>query len=269
MIDTPLSRDELRSYSRAVFAEAPHESVSDRYSFFPTDRLVDAMEPLGWLPAAAKETRVRKPERRGTQRHLVRFRRADDFGSTAEVPEIVALNSHDGTTMCKFYAGVFRYTCRNLHFIHGINMAEFQVRHINITMEMLDALLKDFTVAMAPVMDSINDYRGLLLEPEERIEMAYNAIHNVWEHPPAVESQALLVPRRPEDASHDLWTTFSVIQEHLVKGGIEYRKEVRPKEGRAYMKTIKTRPIGAIKRDIETNLALWALLVNSYRRYKK
>jgi hypothetical protein len=52
-------------------------------------------------------------------RHLLRFRHADHLSAPAvggEVPELVLLNSHDGTSAYKFLTGIFRLVCSNPHF---------------------------------------------------------------------------------------------------------------------------------------------------------
>ena len=35
--------------------------------------------------------------------------------------------------------------------------------------------------------------------------------------------ESLITPNRIEDNSDDLWTTFNVVQEKFMRGGVEYR----------------------------------------------
>jgi hypothetical protein len=67
----------------------------------------------------------------------------------------------------------------------------------------------------------------------------------------AVAPAQLLAPRRPEDRKADLWTTASVVQEHLIRGGDRGRAST----GRR----TTTRPVKSVNEDIRLNRALWAL----------
>jgi hypothetical protein len=63
----------------------------------------------------------------------------------------------------------------------------------------------------------------------------------------------LLLPRRAADASDDLWSTYNVIQENLMRGN---------QRGRSHSKTqrrVRTRPVQSVDTDIRLNRALWTL----------
>ena len=62
-------------------------------------------------------------------------------------------------------------------------------------------------------------------------------------------------PRRREDVDRSLWTTFNVIQENVVRGGLQGRK--RNAEGR--IRRAQTRAINGIDQNVTLNRALWTL----------
>lgn len=66
-----------------------------------------------------------------------------------------------------------------------------------------------------------------------------------------VSPQQLLRPRRREDLSDDLWTTYQRVQENLIKGGLcgQNRQGQR----------IHTRAIKGIDSDVKLNRALWVM----------
>ena len=70
------------------------------------------------------------------------------------------------------------------------------------------------------------------------------------EHVP-VSAQQLLRPRRREDQSDDLWTTYQRVQENLIKGGLygQNRKGQRT----------HTRAVKGIDSDVKLNRALWVM----------
>lgn len=67
------------------------------------------------------------------------------------------------------------------------------------------------------------------------------------------ESQ-ILAPRRRQDESDDLWTTYQRIQENLLKGGLSGRT--------AQGKRTHTRAVNGIDGDVKLNRALWVMAEN-------
>lgn len=79
-----------------------------------------------------------------------------------------------------------------------------------------------------------------------------------FEEESPVQPEQLLIPRRNADTASDLNTVFNVVQENVVRGGIEYRGErrvggvVRPIRSH-------TRPVRSVDGDVKLNRALWTL----------
>jgi hypothetical protein len=57
--------------------------------------------------------------------------------------------------------------------------------------------------------------------------------------------------RRPEDRRSDLWTTASVVQEHLLRGGVRGRA--------ATGRRTTTGLVKSVGEDLRLNRALWTL----------
>ncbi|MGZ2893754.1 DUF932 domain-containing protein, partial [Pseudomonas aeruginosa] len=75
------------------FAEAPHESCSERYSYIPTAALLTELRREGFQPFMVCQTRVRQDDRRDYTKHMIRLRHASQVNG-AEANEIILLNSH-------------------------------------------------------------------------------------------------------------------------------------------------------------------------------
>jgi hypothetical protein len=74
------------------------------------------MQENGWLPVRAEQQSVRTEARRGFQKHLIRFARAEHLGSWEKNPvrpEVVLLNSHDKSSAYQLHCGLFRLVCTN------------------------------------------------------------------------------------------------------------------------------------------------------------
>jgi hypothetical protein len=72
-----ISDDEMHRFAPSVFASQPIEGVSERYSFLPTSSILKGMRENGWVPVRAQEQSIRTEARRGFQKHVVRFARAE------------------------------------------------------------------------------------------------------------------------------------------------------------------------------------------------
>src|SRR6266536_5921329 len=70
---TELLDEQIRSLAPSVFAAQAMPGVSSRYAFVPTAHLVARLRDAGWAPVAAVQQRVKLDERRGFQKHLLRF----------------------------------------------------------------------------------------------------------------------------------------------------------------------------------------------------
>jgi hypothetical protein len=97
------------------------------YTYIPTISLLDKLWEEGFQPFYACQTKVRDEGKRGHTRHMLRLRR-DGFGQHDEVPEIILLNSHDGSNSYQMIPGVFRFVCNN-GLVCGGTFGEVRVPH--------------------------------------------------------------------------------------------------------------------------------------------
>ncbi len=105
-------------------------------------------------------------------------------------------------------------------------------------------------------MDEQRDaMQSLLLPPPAQQALAHAALTYRFgeEHQPVTPMQ-ILTPRRYEDNTPDLWTTYQRIQENLIKGGLSGRT-VKGQRAR-------TRAVNGIDWDVKLNRALWVMAEN-------
>jgi Domain of unknown function (DUF932) len=93
VFDRGLSLDAVRAR-----APAAHERMSGRYTFIPTDRVLTGLMGAGFVPVEARQTQARRASLLHA-RHVVRLRRRFETVQLKDsTPEVVFLNSHDGTS---------------------------------------------------------------------------------------------------------------------------------------------------------------------------
>ena len=248
--DRPLTRDELAHYVPSVFSEEKHESRSERYTYIPTITLLDNLQREGFQPFFACQTRVRDLNKRDHTKHMLRLRREGQI-TGKQVPEIILLNSHDGSSSYQMLPGLFRAVCQN-GLICGESFGEVRVPHKgNVVEKVIEGAYE-----VVGVFDRIEEKRdamqSLVLPPPARQALAQAALTYRYgdEHQP-VTTADILTPRRREDYGKDLWSAYQTIQENMLKGGISGRS--------AKGKRIHTRAIHNIDTDIKLNRALWVM----------
>ncbi len=60
----PLSDDQIRAVAPSIFADTPHESRSERYSYIPTATVLTELRKEGFQPFMVCQTHVRNEDRR-------------------------------------------------------------------------------------------------------------------------------------------------------------------------------------------------------------
>ncbi|MFU0883327.1 DUF932 domain-containing protein [Kluyvera cryocrescens] len=248
--DRPLTHDELMSYVPSVFGSDKHESRSDRYTWIPTITLLESLQREGFHPFFACQTKVRDQSKREHTKHMLRLRRAGQI-TGQQVPEIILLNSHDGSSSYQMLPGIFRSVCTN-SLVCGQSFGEIRVPHRGNVVERVIEGAYEVLGVFDRVEEKRESMQSLLLPPPAQQALAKAAL--TWrfgeEHQPVTASQ-VLTPRRYEDRRDDLWTVFNRLQENLSKGGLSGRS--------AQGKRSRTRAVCGIDGDVKLNRALWVM----------
>jgi len=251
--DRPLTHEELMQFVPSVFSEDKHESRSERYTYIPTITLLDNLQREGFRPFFACQTRVRDESKREHTKHMLRLRREGQI-TGKQVPEIILLNSHDGSSSYQMLPGLFRAVCSN-GLVCGESFGEVRVPHKGNVVERVIEGAYEVLGIFDRVEEKRDAMQSLMLPPPAQQALAKAALTYRFgeEHQPVTESQ-LLAPRRWQDEAGDLWTTYQRIQENLIKGGLYGRNA---KGGRTH-----TRAIKGIDSDVKLNRALWVMAEN-------
>jgi hypothetical protein len=260
-----LSEEALRKFVPSLYAEAPHDSRSERYAYIPSIAVMAGLQKEGFLPVAARQSNPRDEGRREHTKHMVRFRYQGTsllaVGDT--VPEIVLVNSHDGTSSYNLMAGLFRLVCLNGMVVNAGNIANVRVQHSGKSEKIVQDVIEGaYTVLSESVkaLDAPKNWSQLQLTHGEREILAEGA-HTLRfadaegnvETP--IKPTQLLVPRRYADNPKDLWTTFNVIQENVMRGGLSaWGRDANNRPRRS-----TTRQVNGIDQDVRLNKALWTL----------
>jgi hypothetical protein len=255
----PLSDDQIHTVAPSIFAQHKHTSRSDRYTYIPTIEVLRGLRAEGFVPFMVCQTRSRDGSKQAHAKHMLRLRHASQIDGD-DANEIVLLNSHDGTSSYQMLAGVFRFVCQN-GMVCGDTVGDIRVRHQGDAVEeVIDGafrVLDDFE----QINHQKESMKMLALNGGEQAAFARAALelkYGEGQSAPVTEHQVLQV-RRYEDRLGDLWTTFSRVQENLLRGGLRGRA--------ANGRPTTTREIKGIDANVKLNRALW-VLAEEMRRLK-
>lgn len=264
----PLTIEQIGQYAPSALAVRAHESRSDRYAYIPTLDVINGMINAGFQPFKASQSTSRIEGKGEFTKHMIRFRRAGaqltNVGDS--IPEVVLVNSHDGTSAYKLIAGMFRLVCSNGLIVADSTIGSVSVHHKgNILDNVIEGscrIISDSQVAM----DRVSQWSNLQLTTGEQSALA-EAAHTMRfadsegkVTTPILPAQ-LLAPRRHYDSGNDLWKTFNRIQENVIQGGLTARTRSSYDELGHFVpsRRVSTREIKGIDQDVRLNRALWQL----------
>lgn len=246
-----------------IFAEAASPITSGRYTFVPTSTILSAMEKEGWNMVDHKVQKTRKPEKAGFQKHMLKLTHRDYSGTAKpEQPQIVLINSHDGSSSLRLYAGLFVLVCTN-GLVRPTSAAEgFTVRHTGDLDPIIEQAYK-ILYGVPQMMDSVSRFKSAHLLESQQKEFALKAAGLRYPDglPVGFDSSDLLRPNRAGDDEPSLWKTLNRVQENLMVGGLRY-EQVRESDSRLLRR--RTRRLTSIDRNVAVNTGLWALAEEVY-----
>ncbi len=270
----PLTLEALQHYVPSAFATEPHESRSSRYTYIPTAEVIAGLMHEGFQPFKAIQSHTRIPGKADFTKHMIRFRHPDamqvmNVGDS--VPEVILINSHDGTSAYKLSVGLFRLVCSNGLMVSDSTVEMLSIQHKgNIVDQVIEAsfeIVKQSEKALAKA----DDWGRLQLTAGEQTILANTARELRFADTDGkidtpITAEQILRPRRFEDRGEvptvpkpDLWHTLNTVQENVIKGGLHAWQRAADERGRLTTRRVTTREVKGIDQDVRLNRALWML----------
>lgn len=252
--NSPISDEQIRQVAPSIFATTQHESRSSRYAYLPTVEILAGLRREGFQPFMVAQGGARDEGKREFTKHMLRLRHADALATQEETPEIILINSHDGTTSYQLMAGVYRFVCHN-GMICGDTLGEVRVRHQgDIVRNVIDGCI-EIVQSVPRVQDEVREFKSLALTEGERGAFARAALAAKYDEGEApFPAERLLTVRRRDDAPATLWNTLNTVQENVIAGGIGYIQRTEKSVSHR-----RTREVKGIDQNVRVNRALWVL----------
>lgn len=171
-------------------------------------------------------------------------------------PEIVIMNSYDGSCSLRILLGIFRLVCSN-GMVVGTSFTEYSIKHIGKnTMEQVNAAVAKITQDAIRLGTIIKKFQSITLSDEQKFSLAYDSMNSALK---TLNKSAVIKPenvvltlkvRRDADQASDLWSVLNVVQENITRYGFTAQDALT---GRS----TNIRSIKSAARDITVNRMLW------------
>ena len=237
-----ISLDSLRTRVPAIFTKTPSPKVSNRYSFADSEYYLQKFIDADWTIHSARQ--VSKSE---YAPHQVILRNKDIATVGDLLPQLIFTNSHNGIKKMTMDTGIYRLVCSNGLVVPTSITQSLSIKHIDLGDSTTDTIVNSFYEKVPIIMNSIDRMRNKILTNDEIDNFTYNALQIRFINAVGININDVVKPSRIEDYSDDLWTVFNVVQEKLIRGGIQLPSKRH------------SRPINNFVNDNDINTKLWQL----------
>ena len=234
----------------AIFAEQAAPTVSEKYTFIPTTRILGVLEDQGWIPTEVSQVNSHQESNKQFAKHLIRLRRDEAIKPEVDktIPEIVLFNSHNGKSNYDLRMGLYRFVCANGMVVSDQEFGSIKIRHMGYTDEQVVKASQEFIDNTSRIMNVVDEWQDIKLDRDQMRSFGREAAKLRFEDPDDLTINTVLQARRSEDMGSDLWTVFNRTQENLIQGGFLVTNGRR-----------RSRKITNIDKNININTSLWDL----------
>lgn len=236
----------MRQVAPALFATTAHPKMTDRYSFTNTYDILTHMHNRGFKVSSVQggESLYKKV--------MVRLR-PTAFANTDYAPELVLLDSHDGSSRLKMFLGFIRFVCMNGCIAGDMLYARSFVHLAPDLMEQVMLELDDVGEHIGSLIQRIDRMKQHETTLAERLVLADVAVKQRFGEDRsgsfvADMRQRMLQIRRNADNDNSLYCVMNVIQENIMRGGMTYQSNNTVRR----MSSIRN-----VDRSVNINQALW------------
>lgn len=223
---------------------------SEKFGFISSSDLASRLETQGLTLADVVESKIRKnkEERQGYQKHVMRFNTglSNRHGNL----QVLAINSHEGSSALTFRMGFFRMVCSNGLIIGSDLIPQIKVRHTANGLLKLNDSVDELMQWQRVAMDNIEKMENRKLTLDEFEKLAIESAKIRMGEKFTDKIVPLFEAKRYQDNAPDLFTAFNVIQENVMRTGFyALNKETNA--------AVKVRAIRGVNASLDLNTALY------------
>lgn len=239
-------------------------NTSKNYKFTSSEEIQSALQSQGFELDGVSYAKPTKEANKGFQKHIMIFSKPDLIVDGGNKLQLLVTNSHDGKSALKLNAGCYRAVCAN-GLVAGNDMYSTRVLHKGGDFE------RKLRESLEYIMEQMNSLKGeveLMQNTPINNSQAYDYLMAMAEYRlkdvdlVGINTDSVIKLHRAEDRAEDVYTFFNRVQENIIKGGIQYVKnvEILDADGKvtgSEKKSGKTREVKSISKSMDLNKVLW------------
>ena len=244
----PLSESEIKDKAPSVYAEAPSEGVSEKYTFIPTTQVIGDMKSFGWEVYSAEQRSARTKVRNNHTKHLLRFRNESIPVVHGCYPEITLTNSHDGRNAFQFYVGLYSDETKSSFLMGGRSVENLRIKHQWYTLREVREITQKVVNYLPIIIEQIEVLHNNTVDVMGQRNYISSMLRTRWGSDyPNIMADLLIRPMNHVEVT--LWDVFKRVQDNVLNGGITYTLPSQRKQ--------TVRAITNVDLKIDINQKLW------------
>ena len=224
----------------AIDAAHAASNRSSKYGFISSRAIIDSLVTEGFSIRKVDIQRTKDETKQGFQRHIVRLQHQSLLPKQVGdyFPEILLMNSHDGSSALRMTLGLFRLVCSN-GMVSGSSTDEIRFAHRQISLPAIQGGIMRLVEGAGRMTDAVDRMGAIHLNQSQMKEFAERAIALRYDRPQLLpfqptnedvqevqketmrwENRLNSVTRvlRVEDTENSLWNFYNRVQENLTQG---------------------------------------------------
>jgi hypothetical protein len=229
--------------------------MSSAYKVQTTQDILSAFQAKGFELSSMSVAKARKADKNGFQKHLLRLRQGNVTDVNGVMPEIVVVNSYDGSSSLQLFAGLFRMVCANGLILGKTFSPAIRIRHNSKLPSLLDLAIESVNYQAQQGTKLVRRLEAVQLsEAAQNLFLTKVADVVLPESANHVDLESLNRIQRREDVGSNAWLLLNRAQEAAIRGGIRYTY-VRASDNAELWTT--SRAIKAVDTQVEVNRAIF------------
>lgn len=218
---------ELEMQLQKLNPELCPKKMSRHYQLMDTRLIVDELLKMTSKGEEVFELRQIQTKRKGIGKgvHTVKLQTRIPYEIGGEIlhPEVVIMNSYDGSSPLKVYVGVFRMICSNGLVIKTKDFGEAKIRHMGTPAETAFDIVKGFAKNIRFAVEAQEKLVNTELSEIQITEFAKQAAKLRWDLAEDADFEEFTSALRPEDEGNSAWLVYNRLQEKLMQGGVKMK----------------------------------------------
>ena len=198
-------------------------NVSEKYVPVPTKEAIDILaKEAGFISVGFDAANVRKPEKRGFQKHLVMLEEPEAKMTDGSL-RVVLYNSYDRSASLRLYLGYYRDACSNDCVFGDDIMEPIVMKHTKQDWKTgIYQLLEEYENHKRNVEETIDRLMGRYMSYGDQGRLCERVAESIFDGTGTIiDPLQLNVAHRIEDVGKNAWLTYQRIQYNLLNGGVE------------------------------------------------